>query len=365
MKKDHKKVILGMSGGVDSSLAAALLKKDGFEVTGVFMRLWKTDKESGKADEAAAREVAKKIGIKFRTVSARKFFHDTVIKYFLTEYARGKTPNPCVFCNENLKFKLLFAEAQKLGAHWVATGHYAKIKLKTPASPAGRKSEYGLFRAKDEKKDQSYFLYRLKQKDLGRIIFPLGNLKKEKVRELAKELNLPVWEKKESQDVCFLSRLRATDFLQQNLKAKGGSIINEKQEVVGSHQGLPFYTLGQRKGIEIGGSGPYYVVGKNLKKNQLQVTNNPRELSLFSKVAKVEKANWISGKAKISGKFLAQTRYRSALSHAIMKPHSVKRAARNVAYDVEFKEPQKAVTPGQSIVFYSNSGEVLGGAVIA
>jgi tRNA-uridine 2-sulfurtransferase len=352
LNEDKKKVVVGISGGVDSAVAAAVLKREGFDVTGVFLRLWKKEKGIALADEEAAREVAKKIGVKFRAVSARRLFQKTVIDNFLQEYARGRTPNPCVFCNENLKFKLLFKEAKKVGASWVATGHYARIEK------SQKNEKYKLLSGKDQNKNQAYFLYRLKQKDLARLIFPLGERKKEEVKKAAKEMNLPVWEKKESQDVCFLAGTNVSDFLQHNLKARPGEIVNEKKEIVGRHEGLFFYTYGQRKGIEIGGIGPYYVFGKDFSKNQLLVTNDASQLSLFSKVAQIEKVNWIGDAPSDSQNVWAETRYRNPLVRAIIKKKE------KGGWEVFFEKPQRAVTPGQSIVFFGEDGEVLGGGIV-
>lgn len=343
-----KKIIVGMSSGVDSSVSAALLKKQGFDVLGFFI-LMQGDSEKTKKEIDDVKKVCDVLKISLKIIDARKRFKDEVIGYFLKEYATGKTPNPCVYCNENLKLKILFEEMKKEKACAVATGHYAKIKK--------NRKVYKLFEAKDENKDQSYFLYRLSQKQLEKIVFPLGDYEKKEVRELAKKFNLPVWEKKESQDVCFLAGLEINDFLQKNIKMKKGDIVDEVGKKIGRHAGLPLYTLGQRKGIEIGGTGPYYVFKKDYAKNLLVVTNEKKGETLFSKEAVLEAVNWISDIPKLPTRLQSRIRYRSELCYTTIKRHKSR-------YIIEFEKPQRAVTPGQSVVFYSKKGEVIGGGII-
>lgn len=366
-----KKVIVGLSGGVDSAVAAALLQENGYEVSGVFLRLWKTsDKaESNQNDpEKEAQEICETLGIPFRVIDVRERFKKTVVQYFLEEYKSGRTPNPCVFCNQNLKFKVLLEELTKLNADYVATGHYARLKreIPNPKSQNSNKSQFQkpksktvfrLFTARDIDKDQSYFLYTLTQEQLGKIIFPLGEYTKAQVRELAREFEIPVAEKKESQDVCFLGALSTEEFLKKNIQAKKGKIIDTKGKTLGEHDGLFLYTLGQRRGINIGGTGPYYVIEKNYRKNCLVVSNNPSDLDLMKNKFEIGQANWISGKPHFPLETLAVTRYHNPQRHAIIKKSG------NI-YQIELKEPERAVTPGQSAVFYTPEGEVLGGGVI-
>lgn len=353
-----KKVIVGMSGGVDSSVAAALLKKQGFRVVGVYLRFWKEKNENQKNKRAIsdAKGVCKILDIPLKIVDARKEFRNSVIKYFLDEYSSGKTPNPCIFCNENIKFKILLEILGKLKADYVATGHYARIVERGTRNM--KRKKYFLFQAKDERKDQSYFLYRLKQGQLSKILFPLGDYTKPEVRQIAKKLDLPVFEKSDSQDICFLEDKDTQRFLEKYLKIKKGKIIDSDGKVVGEHQGLPLYTIGQRRGVNIGGNGPYYAVAKDLKNNILRVTNNPKELKLFSDFFEIKNANWIGKEPKFPLKALIKTRYRQEMSHGIIKKKN-----KNI-FQVQLEKKERAVTPGQSAVFYAKSGEVLGGGII-
>jgi tRNA-specific 2-thiouridylase len=368
----QKKVLIGISGGVDSSVACALLKNKGYAVSAVFLRFWEAGEKAKKA-LADAKNICSVLDIPLAILEVRKEFKNTVVRYFLAEYARGKTPNPCVFCNEKMKFKLLFETADKLGIKMVATGHYAQIM---PCLPAGRKHKtclpdrqaysmkqrmlYGLFPAKDSKKDQSYFLYRLGQKELVRIIFPLGGYQKAEVRKLAEKFNLPVFEKSDSQDVCFMADNNLEKFLAKKIKLKKGKIIDTQGNVLGEHRGLALYTIGQRKGIEIGGTGPYFVVAKDTKKNSLIVTNNPKHLMLAKKIIELKDVVWTSGVVpKIPLKITVRTRYHNPLVCA-----TIIDIKDDKNWRLEFAVPQKAISPGQSVVFYGRDEEVLGGGII-
>ncbi|MDO9230936.1 MAG: tRNA 2-thiouridine(34) synthase MnmA [bacterium] len=356
MIKNGKKVLLGMSGGVDSCVSAALLKKQGFDVRGIYLQMWKVDGEKSNAKAIKdAQKIAKILDIPLEIMDVRKKFKKEVAGYFLKEYLAGRTPNPCIFCNENLKFKTLFEMANKLKIDYIATGHYARIMKHETCSMKQKK--YKLLEAKDRNKDQSYFLYRLKQKQLARIIFPLGEIEKTETRKLAKKFGLPVFDKAESQDICFLANMSVEEFLTKNMKLKKGKIIDTSRQVIGEHLGLPLYTLGQRKGINIGGTGPYYVTKKDVKKNCIIVTNKKEDLSLFSKFVNLEELNWILAVPKFPAKVLARIRYRSSLIPAVIKKQ--KNGCR-----VVFDEIQRAVTPGQSIVFYNKKSEILGGGII-
>ncbi|MFH1575696.1 MAG: tRNA 2-thiouridine(34) synthase MnmA [Candidatus Nealsonbacteria bacterium] len=296
-----KKVIVAMSGGVDSSVAAALLRKQGFQVTGVFMKL---NNVSGDA-LSRAENVARILKIPFLVLDLMKEFKKEVIDYFLKEYEHGRTPNPCVICNKEIKFNCLF----KLKADFFATGHYAKIKN-------GR-----LFMAKDKLKDQSYFLWKLNQNQLKRVLFPIGDYTKPEVRKLAKKFKLPVAETPESQDICF------------NIPPH-----------------IKFYTIGQRKGLGLSG-GPFWVLGRDKKKNLILTKN---EKDLFKKELRFRNASWLSGKPpKLPAKIKAKIRSRSELASAAVYEDN----------RVIFAKPQRAITPGQSIVFY-NRRELIGGGVI-
>ena len=348
MKDNVKKIIVGLSGGVDSAVAAALLKKDGWDVAGVFIMQNATDTRDAEA-------ICQKIDIPLKIIDARKRFQDSVIKYFLEEYKNGRTPNPCVFCNENFKFKILFEAADEMRADYVATGHYARV-MEHGAWSMEQKKTYKLFKAKDENKDQSYFLYRLGQEELARLVFPLGEYEKTEVRKLAEKYRLPVHNKAESQDVCFLTGTTTEKFLEKNIKTKKGKIVDAAGKTIGEHRGLPLYTLGQRKGINIGGTGPYYVSSKNYKTNTLIVINDKRQLPLFVKTAILDEVVFPAGQPAFPAKMLVRTRYRNPLVYARIK-HGTK-------YEVEFEKPQRAVTPGQSCVFYDEDGGVAGGGII-
>ena len=360
-----------MSGGVDSSVSAALLKEQGFSVAGVFIRTWNSPEHL--KSEKMAQLVAKKIGIPFYIINAKKEFKKKVVDYFLNEYKSGRTPNPCVVCNKEIKFGLLIEKALKMGADYVATGHYARrqssASVRPPARthsgfgnfspsanraklPAGYASDLPprLFKGKDKEKDQSYFLWQLNQKQLSRVLFPVGNYTKPEVRKLAKKFNLPSAKKKKSQEVCFINET-TNNFLKRYLKLKPGNIIDKNKKIIGKHQGLWLYTIGQRKGIGLGG-GPYYVVEKDFKSNNLIVSTNKNDL--LKKELSAESINWISGKKpKVFTKLKAKIRYRSKESQ-ILSVFGKK---------ILFKSPQPAITPGQSVVFYDKN-ELVGGGII-
>lgn len=340
----NKKVIIAMSGGVDSSTAAIILKNKGFEVQGIFLDFFNNKKNIREVEK-----IAKKIRIPLKIISAYRDFDKKIINYFLDELAKGNTPNPCVTCNKEIKFYFLLNELKKNKADFVATGHYAlKREIKNQKSKIKR---FGLFRAKDNNKDQSYFLYKLTQSDLSKITFPLGKYTKVEVRESAKKFGLPVHDKKESQDICFIPEKGYENFLKEKLRLKKGKIFDLKGNILGEHEGLPLYTIGQRKGIKIGGKGPYYVAQKDFSKNRLIVSG---ENDLFLNKIKLKNLNWINKKPKLPFKTMLRTRYRNPLVHAII----------NSQGEVIFSQPQKAVTSGQAAVFYSKNGEVIGGGTI-
>lgn len=375
MKKNKgKRVIVGMSSGVDSSVAAALLKKQGFDVIGIFMHFWK-EPLAGQGSQNSlvenkccsleaqedARKVCQILGIPLYTANAEKEFKKEVVDYFLREYAGGRTPNPCVVCNEQIKFKVLFKKMLEMKADYVASGHYAlKHEVKNKKEKEKNKEEivYKLFQGKDKEKDQSYFLYNFNQKQLARILFPIGDYNKTEIRKIAKRMSLPVFDKDDSQGLCFTPEKYPEGFLRRNLKLKKGKTVNTSGKVIGKHEGLPLYTIGQRRGINIGGDGPYYVTGKDLKKNILMVTNNEKDAALFRSEMTVEKVNWISLSPKNKAKILVKTRYRNLAVSAIIK------LTNNKSCKVIFATPQKAISPGQSAVFYKPNGELWGGGVI-
>lgn len=341
-----------MSGGVDSSVAVALLKRQGLDTQGVFLKLFNSD--YFKESEKRAKKIAGILGIPFFVLDLRKEFKKKIIDYFIKELQQGKTPNPCVLCNKEIKFGILLDKILKKDADFLATGHYARLS-----------KDYKLLTAKDKNKDQSYFLWMLNQKQLRHILFPIGNYKKEEVRNLAKKFKLPVFSSRESQEICFIGK-DLDNFLRKNFKIKKGDIINTKGEIIEEHQGLWFYTIGQRKAIGLSG-GPYYVLDKNLKKNLLVVTKNEKDL--YKKELIVKNVNWISGKEpRLPMKVKAKIRYRHKHSSAVL---DCDRKTKN--YRLIFNKAQRAITPGQSVVFYSPAEalakagkvqELLGGGII-
>jgi len=338
------KVVVAMSGGLDSSVAAGLLKKAGFDVIGVFMKFWppETGRCCSAESEIRARKVAKILDIPFYVFNFSKEFKRIVVDNFLKESKRGLTPNPCVLCNKEIKFGLLLKKSLKLEADFVATGHYARR--------AGKK----LLKAKDENKDQSYFLWRLSQKKIGRVLFPIGDYTRSEVERMANKFKLPFAGVKKSQEICFVET-DVGDFLKRYLKQKPGNIVDAKGKVLGQHKGLFLYTIGQRKGINLPG-GPYYVLSKDLDKNILVITKKEKDLGKKELVAK--SINWISGNnPKLPLKVFVKIRYRHKSVKAVVKSSG----KNNVK--VVFERSQRAITPGQSVVFY-NGRELLGGGII-
>ena len=345
-----------MSGGIDSSVAAALLKRAGFEVIGVFMKFWSEPGKDGLAGawnrccspeaEKRARTVASHLSIPFYVFNFEKEFKREIVDYFLTELKKGRTPNPCVVCNKKIKFGLLLKKTLALDVDYVTTGHYIRRQE--------RRGKYRLLKAKDKEKDQSYFLWQLNQKQLSQSLFPVGDCLKTEVRKLAKKFKLPVFDVPESQEICFISTT-LKDFLGRYIQLKPGKIVDIQGKKIGRHQGLVLYTIGQRKGIKLSG-GPYYVVNKDLKKNLLIVTKN--EKGLLGKELKAKNINWISGKKpKLPLEVKAKIRYRHKAASAVIKISSSK------TVKVIFNQPQRAITSGQSVVFYKGQ-ELLGGGII-
>lgn len=362
MAKRKEKVAVAMSGGVDSSVAAALLQERGFEVMGIFMRMWSDcplncgNGNRGCPSEAEnrAREVAGKLGIPFYVLGLEEEFKKRVVEKFLAAEKEGRTPNPCVDCNKEVKFGLFLEEALKMGAEKIATGHYARLK----EGPEGRE----LWQAKDHEKDQSYFLWQLNQEQLGKVIFPIGDYKRSEVEELAKKLKLPFEGVEKSMEVCFIPETTES-FLKKYLQDKPGEIKNMAGKTIGAHRGLWFQTLGQRKGLGLGAGTiktaaekPYFVVGKNLKRNILVVSQNKGDL--LKRELTVEKVNWISGRGlqKPLGATVKIRYHSRGVKARIEKIGKDK-------YRVLLEKPQGAITPGQSAVFFK--GEILlGGGII-
>ena len=366
MKSNNKKVLVALSGGIDSAIAAVILKQDGFDVSGLFLNLGQVNE---KIDRNIAKQVAKKLEIPLKIINIRKEFKKDVIDYFIKEYARGNTPNPCVMCNKKIKFGLLYRVARKEKFDYLATGHYIRklqitnyklqinSKFKIPASPAGRQNpKFKLMTAIDKKKDQSYFLYNLKQNQLKHLLFPLGKYLKYDIIKMAKKMDLPVL-KKESQDICFLREVDHNLFLKKNLRLKKGDIITTNKKKVGEHEGLPLYTIGQRRQIKIGGIGPFYAVKMDYKKNVLTVTDKFDDKILYKKELEAKNINWVSKKKpELPLKCKARIRYLHPTQNCVILQEKNK-------YRVKFLKSQRAVTPGQSIVFYKGN-ELLGGGII-
>ena len=343
MKKKNKTVVLGISGGIDSAVAAVLLKKRGFSLLAVFLYLAET--KHFREGEKKAREIAAFLNIPLQILDLRKQFKREIILPFLKDYKKGITPNPCVFCNEKIKIKWLREEARKRGYSFVATGHYARVRKKG--------EEYWLLRAKDKEKDQSYFLWRLKERELPYILFPLGELKKEEVKLIAQKEKLPLGNISESMELCFVPR-DIKEFLLKEIGSREGEILNEKGEVVGKHNGIWFYTVGQRKRIRLP-SGPFYVFGKNTRGNKVFVTKNKRKL--LQKKLLFHKVNWISlQQPSFPFRAMAKVRYRGNSQRGTV-------FFSGSDYSFEFDRLQESITPGQSIVFFQRE-RVLGGGVI-
>ena len=345
------RVVVGMSGGVDSSVAALLLKRQGHDVVGLFMKNWEDDDNdeycSTREDLIDAAAAADVIGIELEAVNFAAEYKDRVFAEFLREYSAGRTPNPDVLCNAEIKFKAFLDHAMRLGAEKIATGHYARTDGKR------------LLRGKDGSKDQSYFLHRLNQAQLARVLFPVGELKKSEVRRIALEAKLPNHAKKDSTGICFIGERPFRDFLNRYLPKAPGPIVDDKGRAIGEHIGLAFYTIGQRKGIGIGGAGePWYVAGKDLVANKLIVVQGHDHPLLMKRALAADETTWIAGAAPgEQSTHTAKTRYRQADA-----PCTLSRVLQS-EIKVEFATPQWAVTPGQSVVLYD--GEVcLGGGVI-
>lgn len=352
-----KRVVIGMSGGVDSSVAAALLKEQGYDVIGLYMLNWEEEDENGVCsavnDYEDVKRVCNNIGIPYYTVNFAKEYLDRVFSEFLREYKLGRTPNPDVLCNREIKFGPFLEYAKKLGADYIATGHYAKIEHDGDTSR--------LLKAKDQNKDQTYFLNQLSQEQLKDVLFPLGDIEKPEVRRIAQKYNLSTAEKKDSTGICFIGEKRFREFLQNYIPAKRGDICTEDGEVVGTHDGVMFYTLGQRRGLNIGGKHGgngkrWFVFDKNVQKNILYVSQGEDD-RLYSKGLVTYKVNWIPDTPKQKEfECFAKFRYRQP-------DQKVKVRIEDDRVCVDFVEKQRAVTPGQYIVFYTET-ECLGGGII-
>ena len=358
---NSKRVVVGLSGGVDSAVSALLLKQQGYEVIGLFMKNWEDDDDdeycSTRQDFIDAAAAADVMGIDFEAVNFATEYKDRVFAEFLREYSAGRTPNPDVLCNAEIKFKAFLDHALKLGASKIATGHYARVR-----ETDGRME---LLKGLDPGKDQSYFLHRLTQAQLGKAMFPVGHLLKSQVRDLARQAGLPNHAKKDSTGICFIGERPFREFLERYLPRQPGAMVTADGKRVGEHQGLMYYTIGQRQGLGIGGTRdsdgtPWFVADKNMAANELIVVQGHNDARLLNRRLRANDASWISGTAPDAAvqDYGAKTRYRQSDAACSLI------ADGNATFDLNFAEPQWAVTPGQSAVLYR--GEVcLGGGIIS
>ncbi len=349
------RVVVGMSGGVDSSVAALLLKQQGYDVIGIFMKNWDDTDENGfctaTEDYEDVMKVCEQIGIPYYAVNFEKQYWDKVFTYFLDEYRAGRTPNPDVMCNKEIKFKAFLEHAISLGADYLATGHYARVEY--------RDGEYKMLRGVDDNKDQTYFLNQLTQAQLEKVMFPLGHLPKPEVRRIAAEAGLATATKKDSTGICFIGERNFKEFLSNYLPAQPGNMETLDGEVKGKHDGLMYHTIGQRHGLGIGGSGePWFAVGKDLKRNVLYVGQGFDNDVLYSTSLQAVNVSWVSDRAKPEEfKCTAKFRYRQTDNGVTV------RVLADDQVEVIFDEPTRAITPGQAVVFYDGE-ECLGGGTI-
>ena len=353
------KVMVGMSGGVDSSVAAWLLCKQGFEVEGLFMKNWEEDDDeeycAATVDLADAQQVCRQLDIPLRTVNFSSEYWDRVFSCFLEEYRAGRTPNPDVVCNREIKFRAFLDYALDLDTDYIATGHYVRCET-GPSSVCLKK-------ARDSDKDQSYFLHTLDRGQLEKSLFPLGEVEKSQVRAIAREQNFRVHDKKDSTGICFIGERKFRDFLKDYIPARPGPIMTTEGDCVGEHEGVMFYTIGQRQGLGIGGQaslpeGPWYVVDKDVRTNCLFVAQSQQHAALFHSTILTQAIHWVAGQPPAATKDLsAKIRYRQPDQACSIHP------CRGTGYEISFTEPQWAVTPGQSVVFYEQD-TCLGGGII-
>jgi tRNA-specific 2-thiouridylase len=361
---NHKKIFVGMSGGVDSSVTAYLLKKQGYDVVGVFMRCYNLD-GCAEQDAEDARRVAEHIGIPFYVWDFEEEYKRKVVDYMIDGYRTGITPNPDVMCNKEIKFGLFLEKALAMGGDFVATGHYVQIKKTLKG--------IRLFGAKDKNKDQSYFLWTLTQKQLAHCLFPIGGYLKPEVRKIAARAKLPTAAKKDSQGICFLGDITIADFLKEYIPEKRGALITTTGQAIGQHFGAEFYTIGQRHmnaeftfpkttATPKGGHAnrqAFYVASKNIATNTVVLAEGNENEALYKKEIEITKINLINPTAAFSSmSVLARVRYRQPLSEAVLSLRE------NGNYKLDFKKPQKFVAQGQSAVWYANNGEMLGGGII-
>jgi len=359
-----RKVFVGMSGGVDSSVSAALLTKAGYDITGVFIKVWQPDwiECNWREERLEAMRAAAHLGIPFVTLDLEKEYKREVIDYMIDEYRAGRTPNPDVMCNRYVKFGAFWDWAKNQGADFIATGHYARVVQ----SEKGKVQSFSLLAGVDTNKDQSYFLWTLNQNDLSHVLFPVGDMTKPEVRTLAKKFKLPNADKKDSQGLCFIGKVNVKEFLSHYIKNRSGIVLNEKGEVIGTHPGATLFTIGERHGFTVTKKTPedlpYYVVSKDSAVNTITVSNKGADGAIDSdssaRQVRISRVNWASGKApSIGDELQARSRYRQPLQRIKLVFHDDKGAM------LEFVEKQDTLTPGQSLVMYRDD-ECLGGGII-
>ncbi|MGX5790660.1 tRNA 2-thiouridine(34) synthase MnmA [Staphylococcus equorum] len=356
MSNQDTRVVVGMSGGVDSSVTAHILKEQGYDVIGIFMKNWDDTDENGVCtateDYNDVIDVCNQIGIPYYAVNFEKEYWDKVFTYFLDEYKKGRTPNPDVMCNKEIKFKAFLEHALKLGADYVATGHYARVRRH-------KDGHVEMLRGVDNNKDQTYFLNQLSQDQLSRVMFPIGDIEKSEVRRIAEEQDLATAKKKDSTGICFIGERNFKEFLSQYLPAQSGDMVTLTGDKIGTHAGLMYYTIGQRHGLGIGGDGdPWFVVGKNLDDNVLYVEQGFHHDALYSDYLIASDISFVNTVDLEEGfECSAKFRYRQKDTKVFVKKEN------DNAIRVSFAEPVRAITPGQSVVLYD--GDVcLGGATI-
>lgn len=402
-----KRVLMALSGGVDSAVSAWKLIQDGYEVEAAFMKNYsatkglKFDECPWLADRQDALRVAAFLGIPMHTVNYEKEYEQNVLNYFFNEYKAGHTPNPDVMCNKEIKFKMLYNWAMDHGFDYVATGHYAQVVAKRVAKrvpvdnsnkvgkskilkkTVGKSSiskkdaklevgldsvEYTLQRSADDFKDQTYFIYNIHSPQLPHLIFPIGGMKKSAVKALAKKIGLPNADKKESMGLCFVGKIRLKEFLDQKLKPKPGPIVylddKNKQVKIGTHEGLAYYTIGQRQGVKVGAGGPWFVAKKDLKSNTLVVTNDPHDKLLETQEIEIHSVNWITRPASFPAKLQARFRHQGELQKIVVEKATHKRGSKDAYYKVTFSKPQLAIASGQSLVMYDGKICVGGGVIV-